>query len=326
MRTPVAIIEGYLGMLINPATATVDARGLTYAQKAHESAQHLGHLFQDLLDVTKLDDNRMRNTPILVDAGAAARQAVDQLQSQAAAKNLKLTFEAAGQLQPMRYSALNKNGSVSTYSVQFCPSQQYWYMHNQHSNSIVCDHANKKLKFAFAMTDNWSAAKDRQQIIRKLEYLAAVDEIDKSAIMFRYTSNRADTVYKYKLPLLSYDEYMKFVKQAKFTLVIPSYDVNCFSLRRFFEALTNGCIPLILDTCNYKAGFNFLEDDIIKFIEDNLLVSIEDLSNMRQILEDKCEIYDTLLQQLKATKWYRAYANKNMYINYLNKIYSEQLQ
>ena len=101
MRTPVAIIEGYLGMLINPATATVDARGLTYAQKAHESAQHLGHLFQDLLDVTKLDDNRMRNTPILVDAGAAARQAVDQLQSQAAAKNLKLTFEAAGQLQPM---------------------------------------------------------------------------------------------------------------------------------------------------------------------------------------------------------------------------------
>lgn len=101
MRTPVAIIEGYLGMLINPATATVDARGLTYAQKAHESAQHLGHLFQDLLDVTKLDDNRMRNTPILIDAGAAARQAVDQLQSQAAAKNLKLTFEAAGQLQPM---------------------------------------------------------------------------------------------------------------------------------------------------------------------------------------------------------------------------------
>lgn len=101
MRTPVAIIEGYLGMLLNPATATVDARGLTYAQKAHESAQHLGHLFQDLLDVTKLDDNRMRNTPILVDAGAAARQAVDQLQSQAVAKGLKLSFETTGQLQPM---------------------------------------------------------------------------------------------------------------------------------------------------------------------------------------------------------------------------------
>ncbi len=101
MRTPVAIIEGYLGMLLNPSTATVDGRGLTYAQKAHESAQHLGHLFQDLLDVTKLDDNRMRNTPILIDAGAAARQSVDQLQSQATTKGLKLIYETTGQVQPM---------------------------------------------------------------------------------------------------------------------------------------------------------------------------------------------------------------------------------
>ena len=101
MRTPVAIIEGYLGMLLNPATATVDERGLSYARKAHEASQHLGHLFQDLLDVTKLDDNRMRNIPILVDAGAAARQSVDQLQNQAAVKGLRLYFEAAGQLQPM---------------------------------------------------------------------------------------------------------------------------------------------------------------------------------------------------------------------------------
>lgn len=101
MRTPVAIIEGYLGMLLNPTTATVDERGLSYARKAHEASQHLGHLFQDLLDVTKLDDNRMRNVPILIDASAAARQSVDQLQHQAAAKGLRLYFEAAGQLQPM---------------------------------------------------------------------------------------------------------------------------------------------------------------------------------------------------------------------------------
>lgn len=101
MRTPVAIIEGYLGMLMNPDTASVDARGLVYATKAHEAAQHLGRLFQDLLDITKLDDNRMRNKPILVDAGAAARQSVDQLQSQAGAKGLKLLYETTGQLEPM---------------------------------------------------------------------------------------------------------------------------------------------------------------------------------------------------------------------------------
>ena len=92
MRTPVAIIEGYLGMLLNPATATVDSRGLEYAEKAHEAAQHLGHLFQDLLDVTKADDRRTHTELTLVDAGAAARQVVEQFQTQAAAKNLSLTF------------------------------------------------------------------------------------------------------------------------------------------------------------------------------------------------------------------------------------------
>jgi signal transduction histidine kinase len=94
MRTPVAIIEGYLGMLLNPATATVDSRGLEYAEKAHEAAQHLGRLFQDLLDVTKADDRRTHTELVLVDAGAAARQVVEEFQSQALAKNLTLTYES----------------------------------------------------------------------------------------------------------------------------------------------------------------------------------------------------------------------------------------
>jgi PAS domain S-box-containing protein len=59
MRTPVAAIEGYLGLAINPNTATVDARANDYIMKAHEAAQHLGRLFQDLLDVSKTDDGRM---------------------------------------------------------------------------------------------------------------------------------------------------------------------------------------------------------------------------------------------------------------------------
>ena len=101
MRTPVAIIEGYLGMMLNPTTATIDSRAEVYAQKAHAAAQHLGHLFQDLLDVTKLDDNRLASNPILVDAGAATRQSVDQMQSQAKEKKLTLTYESSGELQPL---------------------------------------------------------------------------------------------------------------------------------------------------------------------------------------------------------------------------------
>ncbi|MCL2444594.1 cell wall metabolism sensor histidine kinase WalK [Candidatus Saccharibacteria bacterium] len=60
MRTPVASIEGYLGLALNPQTATIDERARQYLARAHESSQHLGRLFADLLDVTRLDDQRIK--------------------------------------------------------------------------------------------------------------------------------------------------------------------------------------------------------------------------------------------------------------------------
>lgn len=60
MRTPVASIEGFLSLALNPQTATIDDRARNYLTSAHEASKHLGHLFQDLLDVTKLDDGRAR--------------------------------------------------------------------------------------------------------------------------------------------------------------------------------------------------------------------------------------------------------------------------
>ena len=60
MRTPVASIEGYLSLALNPQTATIDDRARGYLAAAHAASQHLGKLFRDLLDVTKLDDNRIK--------------------------------------------------------------------------------------------------------------------------------------------------------------------------------------------------------------------------------------------------------------------------
>ena len=60
MRTPVASIEGYLGLALNPKTATIDDRARKYLEEAHASSKHLGRLFKDLLDVTKLDDKKIK--------------------------------------------------------------------------------------------------------------------------------------------------------------------------------------------------------------------------------------------------------------------------
>ena len=60
MRTPVATIDGYLTLALNPETATIDERARGYLTAAEKASKHLGKLFQDLLDVTKLDDGKIR--------------------------------------------------------------------------------------------------------------------------------------------------------------------------------------------------------------------------------------------------------------------------
>ena len=96
MRTPVASIEGYLGLALNPATAQIDDKARDFINKAHESAQHLGHLFQDLLDVTKADDGRMTNTPRVIDTVNFTRDIVDGLSQKASEKGLAITYRPDG--------------------------------------------------------------------------------------------------------------------------------------------------------------------------------------------------------------------------------------
>lgn len=93
MRTPVASIEGYLGLALNPATATVDIRARDFINKAHESAQHLGRLFQDLLDVSKAEDGRLSNNPKVVDVVAFTHDIMEGLKSKADAKGLRTLFK-----------------------------------------------------------------------------------------------------------------------------------------------------------------------------------------------------------------------------------------
>jgi PAS domain S-box-containing protein len=93
MRTPVASIEGYLGLALNPATAQVDEKARDFINKAHASAQHLGNLFQDLLDVSKADDGRLANNPKVVDVVAYAHDIVEGLRPKAEEKGLRMIFK-----------------------------------------------------------------------------------------------------------------------------------------------------------------------------------------------------------------------------------------
>lgn len=92
MRTPVAAIEGYIGLALNPQTATIDDKAKLYLSKAHESAQHLGRLFQDLLDISKADDGRLTNDPRVIDVISYVRDVTQSFNHMAATKGLILLY------------------------------------------------------------------------------------------------------------------------------------------------------------------------------------------------------------------------------------------
>lgn len=96
MRTPVASIEGYLGLALNPQTATIDDRARQYLEAAHSSSQHLGRLFKDLLDVTKLDDGRLKVHAVPVEMTAVVREMAGAREKDMRAKHLKYSFGTAG--------------------------------------------------------------------------------------------------------------------------------------------------------------------------------------------------------------------------------------
>lgn len=63
--------------------------------------------------------------------------------------------------------------------------------------------------------------------------------------------------------------YLNKIKQSRFTLIIPSYDKNCFSLYRFIESIHNDCLPLIHKDCfteDVEKSFDVKFDQLINRI------------------------------------------------------------
>src|SRR5579859_3767196 len=96
MRTPIAAIEGYISLALNPKVSQVDARAKQYLEKAHNATEHLGQLFQDLLTSSKADDGRLSTFPEVVELGELIQQVADNSRFSAQKKGLQLRYVVSG--------------------------------------------------------------------------------------------------------------------------------------------------------------------------------------------------------------------------------------
>ncbi len=109
MRTPVATIDGYLSLALNPQTATIDERARGYLAAAQAASQHLGKLFRDLLDVTKLDDRRIKPYLEPVEMVGFVKQISDDHLNRARAAKINFTF---GSSEPAAFDSSHRMEQV----------------------------------------------------------------------------------------------------------------------------------------------------------------------------------------------------------------------
>jgi len=90
MRTPVASIQGYLELALNPKISNLDTKTKSYLDKAYEATKHLGQLFQDLLTVSQTEDGRLANHPRIIDVNKLLKEISEGQSGAASRKNLSL--------------------------------------------------------------------------------------------------------------------------------------------------------------------------------------------------------------------------------------------
>lgn len=117
MRTPIAAIEGYLSLALNPKVSQIDVHAKSYLEKAHASVQHLGELFQDLLTTSKAEDGRIASYPTVVEVGEVVAAAADAGRFNAKEKGLQLKYQISSTkevtggkvIRPLFYAFLDPN-------------------------------------------------------------------------------------------------------------------------------------------------------------------------------------------------------------------------
>ncbi len=95
MRTPVASIQGFIELALNPKVSSVDEKARSYLTKADQATKQLGKLFQDLLTVSQSDDGRLSIKPQVINITDYLKQVVEEQQVAAQQKSLQMIFDEA---------------------------------------------------------------------------------------------------------------------------------------------------------------------------------------------------------------------------------------
>lgn len=94
LNTPLAAVEGYLSMILDENMGKVDAKARLYLSRAYASSKRLAELILDLLNVSRIEQGRVKMKFAQANLYDLAESVMHELQVKADAKNLYLKLEA----------------------------------------------------------------------------------------------------------------------------------------------------------------------------------------------------------------------------------------
>lgn len=92
LRTPVTGIKGYVSMIIDGSFGEVNQKVMDSLKMVASASDRLGKLVEDLLNVSRIEQERLKVTPVPIDATGAIKEVVAELKIQADGKNLYIKY------------------------------------------------------------------------------------------------------------------------------------------------------------------------------------------------------------------------------------------
>jgi len=112
LKTPMAAIKGYLSMIFEGVAGTVDQKAKGHLEKVYANVKRLDVLVNELLDVSRLEQQRIQFDMQPVDVSQIIKQIINELQVKADEKKLYIKYQNLPDPKPMIFADPERIGQV----------------------------------------------------------------------------------------------------------------------------------------------------------------------------------------------------------------------
>lgn len=174
LRTPLNAIMGFTQLL--QLSENLDEETLDFVTMIHQSGEHLLLLIQDLLDIARIEANKMTIEPNVLSLSNFLQITVDTVYQKAIAKNLTLTTQFASDLPDNIYADETRLRQVLlnllTNAIKFTSVGEIVFSVSKVSSNNQSASPNELIRFAIADDGIGIAASDLERIFWSFEQIS----------------------------------------------------------------------------------------------------------------------------------------------------------